>query len=68
VQLKNEQAIDKFLEENQGLMSDLSKGEAYEQGLCACRAESTRGCHGLREGRIYSEYFCDDCYNRKEAQ
>lgn len=31
---------------------------------CKCGAESTKGCHGVRNGQIYSEHFCDSCYNK----
>ena len=30
-----------------------------------CQEESTKGCHGVKDGVIYSEYYCDDCYNSK---
>lgn len=33
---------------------------------CACGAESTRGCHGFRDGEIYDEYYCDECFKKKE--
>lgn len=32
--------------------------------LCNCGEESTRGCHGLKDGELYDEYFCDNCYNK----
>lgn len=32
---------------------------------CQCGEESTRGCHGMKNGAIYDEYFCDYCYNNK---
>jgi hypothetical protein len=33
---------------------------------CKCGAESTRGCHGVRDGEVYSEYFCDEHFNKRE--
>lgn len=30
---------------------------------CACGQESTRGCHGVKDGAIYSDYYCDKCYS-----
>ena len=29
---------------------------------CSCGQESTRGCHGIRDGEVYDEYYCEDCY------
>jgi hypothetical protein len=34
---------------------------------CKCGKESTRGCHGFMDGEIYNEYYCDECYNRKDS-
>jgi hypothetical protein len=30
--------------------------------LCECGEESDYGCHGVREGSAYSEYYCRECY------
>lgn len=40
--------------------------ELNEENRCACGAESTRGCHGFTNGVLYNEYYCDDCYNKKD--
>jgi hypothetical protein len=37
-----------------------------ESDKCLCNEESTKGCHGIRNGEVYSEYYCDDCYNKRE--
>lgn len=29
---------------------------------CWCGREATYGCHGVRQGMVYSEHFCDDHY------
>lgn len=30
---------------------------------CICGQESTHGCHGIKDGAVYSEYFCETHYN-----
>lgn len=32
---------------------------------CKCGAESDFGCHGVRNGEIFSEYYCKNCYNKE---
>ena len=40
-----------------------------ENDKCTCGEESTKGCHGVKEGVIYSKYYCDKCFhNRKEVE
>jgi len=34
--------------------------------LCACGKESEFGCHGITQGEIYDEYYCEACYNIKK--
>lgn len=29
---------------------------------CKCGDESTKGCHGITGGEVYSEYYCDACF------
>jgi hypothetical protein len=31
---------------------------------CKCGAESDFGCHGVRDGEVYSEFYCKACYNK----
>ena len=31
-----------------------------------CGVESDYGCHGLKNGEVYDEYYCERCYNRKK--
>ncbi len=33
---------------------------------CDCGKESDFGYHGVRDGEVYSEYYCKECYNKKE--
>lgn len=33
---------------------------------CPCGEESEFGCHGVRNGQVYSEYFCKKCKNQRE--
>lgn len=34
--------------------------------LCSCGKESEYGCHGITNGEVYDEYFCETCYNVKK--
>ncbi len=34
--------------------------------LCTCGKESEFGCHGISNGEIYDEYYCEECYNVKK--
>ena len=33
---------------------------------CDCGEEYYYGCHGNRENKIYSEYYCEPCYNKRK--
>lgn len=33
---------------------------------CFCGAESEIGCHGIRDGVVYDEYYCLEHYNKKK--
>jgi len=28
-----------------------------------CGKDSTVGCHGSKDGKVVSTYYCDDCFN-----
>jgi hypothetical protein len=32
---------------------------------CLCGEESDYGCHGIKDGKAYSEFYCKECYNRR---
>ena len=32
---------------------------------CKCGEESTKGCYGIRNDEIYSEYYCDACFAKR---
>jgi hypothetical protein len=34
---------------------------------CKCGKESTVAAHGIKNKAVYSEYWCDDCYNNKKS-
>lgn len=34
---------------------------------CECGEESTKACHGFKDGEIYDEYYCDECYHKRKA-
>lgn len=38
------------------------------EDLCSCGAESEYGGHGLRDGKMYSEYYCAKCYYKKKRE
>ena len=44
-------------------IDDMSKQLEY---LCKCGQESTHGAHGVRDNEVFSEYFCQKCYNNKK--
>jgi hypothetical protein len=31
-----------------------------------CGAESDYGAHGIKNGEVYDEYFCESCYHAKD--
>lgn len=37
-----------------------------ENDNCKCGQESDFGCHGVKNDEVYSEFYCKDCYNKKE--
>lgn len=42
------------------------KLEVVEDPCMVCSlVESQVGCHGVREGAVWSENYCIDCYNAK---
>jgi hypothetical protein len=34
---------------------------------CPCGAESTHGAHGFRDGELYDEFWCQECWNKKKS-
>ena len=32
---------------------------------CKCGAVAEVGCHGIRDGGVYSEHWCEACYKTK---
>lgn len=42
--------------------------ELVQQDNCKCGAESTRGCHGIKDNEVYDAYYCDECYNKKDVE
>jgi hypothetical protein len=35
-----------------------------EPPICACGQPYDFGCHGVRDGQVYSEYQCRKCHNK----
>ena len=43
--------------------------ETLESNLDPCKIcgeDSTKGCHGVTNMLVYSEYYCDTCYNKRD--
>jgi len=38
-----------------------------ENELCECGQESYYAGHGFRNGELYSEYHCKECYNKRKS-
>lgn len=47
------------MEPNNALTAELDSTK------CACGAESDYGAHGVSNGEIYDEYYCEACWNNK---
>ena len=46
-------------------------GEAIDECLekivlCQCGKEYDYGCHGVKDRQSYSEFYCKECYNKKD--
>ncbi len=37
-----------------------------DEDKCKCGKPSEMGCHGIRDGEVYSEYYCHECYNKEK--
>ena len=41
--------------------------EALNLDLCrVCSQPSTKGCHGFKGDKIFSEYYCDVCFRNRD--
>ena len=49
------------MEMTQMILKEVDKTE------CPCGEESVYGAHGIRDGEIYSEYFCEKCWNKRNS-
>lgn len=38
-----------------------------DEDLCECGKESTKGCHGVKDKEVYSEHYCDECFNSRNS-
>lgn len=45
-------------------MAGLSK---MLENLCPCGKDSDIGAHGFRDGELYDEYWCLECWNKKKS-
>ena len=36
-----------------------------EDNRCECGKDSVKGCHGIKDGEVFSIYYCDACYNNR---
>jgi hypothetical protein len=39
-----------------------------ESDNCQCGKESDYGCHGVRDGQVYDEFYCKECYHKKDKK
>jgi hypothetical protein len=37
----------------------------FPEELCKCGKESDYGCHGFRDQQMYNEFYCRECYNKR---
>jgi len=42
--------------------------QQIEDPCLVCGAESDFGAHGIRDGEVYSEYFCEKHYHAKDEK
>lgn len=33
---------------------------------CACGKEAAIGAHGIKDGQVYDEYYCEECWNKEK--
>lgn len=36
-----------------------------KEDACLCGKKSTKGCHGIKDREVYSEFYCDECFNKR---
>jgi hypothetical protein len=36
-----------------------------ETEKCSCGKEAEYGAHGIKEDEVYSEYYCEKCWNNR---
>lgn len=37
----------------------------FPEELCKCGKESDYGCHGFRDEKMYNEFYCKECYSKR---
>lgn len=50
-------------EVSDGIRTVLENSVVGETSLCPCGHPYDFGCHGVRDGQVYSEYRCKKCHN-----
>lgn len=45
--------------------SDLFFKEFVEDHYQNCSKLSDYGCHGVKDNKVYSEFYCKECYNKR---
>jgi hypothetical protein len=38
----------------------------WTDDTCKCGQPSDIGCHGIKEGVVYDEWYCERCYNKQK--
>jgi hypothetical protein len=46
-------------------MDEVLNMQEVNEDICKCGKETTKGCHGIEDGSIYSEYYCDTCFHNR---
>lgn len=47
------------------IFKDAEEGSKIMDDRCKCGEPSTRGCHGVGDGVVYSVYYCAKCYHEE---
>jgi hypothetical protein len=56
---------EKFITQETAAWTGTFEGIIVSEDRCQCGAISEYGCHGRRDGALYSEYLCKKCYHRR---
>ncbi len=49
-------------------IQSLNESSQIEDPCQECGKESDYGAHGIRNGEVYDEYHCEECYNKVDSK